>query len=65
MGDDMMEGYRSIYYGKTFKYDEQVDLVRKGLISGYPYDELVYNSCLEENLHDPNKGQNPIEVYWR
>ena len=64
-GDNRMDGYRSIYYGRTFRYDEDVDLVRKGLISGYPYEELVYNSCLQENLHDPNKGQNPIEVYWR
>lgn len=64
-GDTRLDGYRSIYYGKEFRYDEQWQDVRKGLISAYPYEELIYNSCLDINLHDPNKGQNPVEVFWR
>ena len=62
---EIREGYRTRYYGKTFRYDEDWNLVRKGLISAYPYDELVYNTCLDETLHDPLLGQNPKEVYWR
>lgn len=61
----MIDGYRRIYYGNDFRYDEDWNLVRKGLISGYPNDELVYNTELDVNLHDPNKGQNPEAVYWR
>lgn len=63
--EGVQNGYRTTYYGKDFRYDENWQDVRKGLISAYPYDELVYNSCLDINLHDPNKGQNPVEVYWR
>ena len=58
-------GYRTSFYGAGFKYDEDWTLVRKGLISAYPYSELIYNSALDLNRHDPNYGQNPIEVYWR
>lgn len=58
-------GYRTIYYGNDFRYDEDWTLVRKGLISAYPYDELIYNTSLDETKHDPNFGQNPQEVYWR
>ena len=58
-------GYRTIFYGADFKYDTDWQLVRKGLINAYPNDELVYNPCLDVNVHDPNKGQNPIEVFWR
>ena len=58
-------GYRTMFYGKNFRYDETVSDVRKGLISAYPYSELIYNSALDLNLHDPNYGQNPIDVYWR
>ena len=58
-------GYRSYLYGKTFRYDEDWTLVRKGLICGYPYDEIVYNPCLEETSMDPLRGQNPTEVFWR
>ncbi len=58
-------GYKSMFYGKDFKYDEDPQLVRKGLISAYPYYELIYNSALDLNTHDPNYGQNPVEVYWR
>lgn len=64
-GGETCSGYRSIYYGTGFRYDEDWTLVRKGLISAYPYDELVYNSCLDVNLSNPNLGQNPQEVFWR
>ena len=59
------EGWRTIFYGKDFKYDEDWTLVRKGLISAYPQDELIYNTCLDETKSDPNYGQNPPEVFWR
>ena len=59
------DGFRTIYYGRSFKYDEDWNDVRKGLISAYPHDELVYNTCLDETKSDPNYGQNPPEVYWR
>lgn len=59
------DGYRTIYYGKNFLYDEDWNLVRKGLICGYPNDELVYNTELDVNRHDPNFGQNPEKVFWR
>lgn len=59
------DGYRTIYYGRDFRYDEDWNLVRKGLICGYPNDELVYNTELDVNLHDPNRGQNPEAVFWR
>ena len=59
------EGFRSLYYGKDFRYDENPADVRKGLINAYPLDELVYNNCLDETRSDPNYGQNPPEVYWR
>lgn len=58
-------GYRSLYYGSDFKYDEDWNLVRKGLICAYPYDELIYNSELDPGIGDPINGQNPTEVYWR
>lgn len=63
--DVAYDGYRTIYYGKDFRYDEDWNLVRKGLICGYPNDELVYNTELDVNLHDPNRGQNPEKVFWR
>ena len=59
------EGFRSLYFGKDFRYDENPADVRKGLINAYPLDELVYNTCLDETRSDPNYGQNPPEVYWR
>lgn len=65
-GEEMTyNGYRSVYYGKGFQYDEDWRDVRKGLVSAYPHDELVYNSLLDVNLHDPNNGQNPEDVFWR
>ena len=64
-GSSTYSGYRTIYYGADFKYDEDWTQVRKGLINAYPYEELVYNPLLDETLHDPNLGQNPVEVYWR
>lgn len=65
IGDKSYNGYRTIYYGADFRYDEDWNLVRKGLISAYPYNELVYNTKLDVALQDPNKGQNPDPVYWR
>ena len=59
------DGYRTLYYGRDFSYDEDWTLVRKGLISAYPQNELVYNPYLDINTHDPLKGQNPEEVFWR
>ena len=64
-GDKTYNGYRSLLYGNTFRYDEDWTLVRKGLISAYPYNELLYNPKLDGTLHDPNLGQNPEEVFWR
>lgn len=61
----LYDGYRTVYYGRDFHYDEDWTLVRKGLINGYPNDELIYNPCLDINKNDPNYGQNPIEVFWR
>lgn len=58
-------GYRTLLYGNSFRYDEDWTLVRKGLISAYPYNELLYNPYLDGAVHDPNYGQNPDEVYWR
>ena len=58
-------GYRTIFYGPDFKYDEDWTLVRKGLINGYPYDEIIYNPCLDEVGKDVLHGQNPEEVFWR
>ncbi len=58
-------GYRTLFYGSDFRYDEDWTLVRKGLICGYPYDELIYNTHLDLNKSDPNFGQNPAQVYWR
>lgn len=49
----------------SFRYFEDVETVRKGLICAYPNDELVANTELDVNLYDPNKGQNPKEVFWR
>jgi len=58
-------GYRTLFFGKGFQYDEDWTLVRKGLISAYPNDELVYNPFLDVNRNDPNTGQNPVEVFWK
>lgn len=58
-------GYRTMYYGETFKYDEDWTQVRKGLINAYPYDEIVYNPCLDEFSTNLLTGQNPSEVFWR
>ena len=58
-------GYRTIYYGEDFLYDTDPALVRKGLICGYPYDEIVYNPRLDEMSQDVLTGQNPAEVFWR
>lgn len=63
--NEPQEGYRTMYYGKHNVYDEDPALVRKGLLTAYPYDELVYNPFLDETLHDPNLGQNPVEVWWK
>lgn len=64
-GGENYIGYRTMFYGADFKYDEDVSLVRKGLINAYPYDELVYNPFLDETRHDPITGQNPVEVFWK
>ena len=64
-GNQKYDGYRSVYYGQGFKYDEDWSLVRKGLICAYPYDELIYNKCLDVDKRDPNYGQNPEAVCWR
>lgn len=48
----------------TFRYLEDPVLVRKGLISGFPVNELQNNTELDQNLYDPNYGQNPLEVLW-
>ena len=64
-GGENYIGYRTTFYGADFKYDEEVSLVRKGLINAYPYDELVYNPFLDETRHDPITGQNPVEVFWK
>ena len=64
-GGENYIGYRTMFYGADFKYDEEVSLVRKGLINAYPYDELVYNPFLDETRHDPITGQNPVEVFWK
>lgn len=58
------EGYRSLFYGRNFLYHTNAADVRRGLINSYPYDELIYNSCLNPNIADPNYGQNPAEVCW-
>ena len=63
--NEPQEGYRTMYYGKHNVYDEDPALVRKGLLTAYPYDELVYNPFLDETVHDPNLGQNPVEVWWK
>ena len=60
-----MEGYRKMYYGKEDVYDIDHKSVRKGLISAYPYEELVYNPFLDETRHDPLTGQNPKVVFWK
>ena len=54
-----------MYYGEDFLYDTDPALVRKGLICGYPYDEIVYNPRLDEMSQDVLTGQNPAEVFWR
>ena len=59
------EALRDYNYGKDFKYDEDWSAVRKGLICAFPKDELVMNTALDVNLHDPNLGQNPQEVFWK
>ena len=57
-------GYRTLFYGSNFLYSENPVEVRRGLINSYPYDELVYNPCLDPNISDPIYGQNPPEVCW-
>lgn len=61
---ESVDGYCTVYYGKGFQYRTDVTEVRRGLISSYPYDELVYNTKLDEALQDPLKGQNPSDVCW-
>ena len=61
----LVEGYRSMYFGKKNVYDTDHASVRKGLISAYPYEELVYNPFLDESVNDPLRGQNPKEVFWK
>lgn len=56
--------YKYDLYGRDFQYNEDWELVRKGLICAYPYKELVYNNCLNPGVNDPNSGQNPKEVFW-
>ena len=56
---------RDYNYGTGFEYDEDWTAVRKGLISAFPKDELVLNTALDVNKHDPNYGQNPLEVFWK
>lgn len=59
------DGYRTMFYGKNFRYETNPSEVRKGLINAYPYDELVYNPYLDETLNDPIYGQNPTDVFIR
>lgn len=59
-----VKGYRSLYYGDDFQYKTTAEEVRRGLINSYPYDELVYNTELDETLEDPLRGQNPSDVCW-
>ena len=59
------DGYRTMFYGKNFRYETEPSEVRKGLINAYPYDELVYNPYLDESLNDPIYGQNPADVFIR
>jgi len=61
---EAVRGYRSIYYGDNFRYKTTVEEVRRGLINSYPYDELVYNTELDETVQDPLRGQNPSDVCW-
>ena len=57
--------YTEELFGENFQYDEDWQLVRKGLINAYPFDELTYNPFLDVNRHDPLTGQNPVEVFWQ
>ncbi|MBE6216399.1 MAG: RagB/SusD family nutrient uptake outer membrane protein [Bacteroidales bacterium] len=57
--------YTGKFFGENFQYDEDWQLVRKGLINAYPFDELTYNPFLDINRHDPLTGQNPVEVFWQ
>ena len=65
LSEPEQEALRDYNYGKGFKYDEVWTEVRKGLICAFPKDELVLNTALDVNLHDPNLGQNPQEVFWK
>ncbi len=65
LSEPEQEALRDYNYGKDFKYDEDWNAVRKGLICAFPKDELVMNTALDVNLHDPNLGQNPQEVFWK
>ena len=65
LSEPEQEGLRDYNYGKGFRYDEDWTEVRKGLICAFPKDELILNTALDVNLHDPNLGQNPLEVFWR
>lgn len=57
--------YTGKFFGDGFQYDTDPNLVRKGLINAYPFDELTYNPFLDINKHDPIYGQNPKEVFWQ
>lgn len=61
---EVVSGYRTIYYGSNFLYKTDVSEVRRGLISSYPYEELIYNTQLNITLQDPLRGQNPPAVCW-
>ena len=65
LSEPEQEALRNYNYGKDFKYDETWTEVRKGLICAFPKDELILNTALDVNLHDPNLGQNPQEVFWK
>ena len=61
---EAVKGYRSLLYGDDFQYKTTAAEVRRGLINSYPYDELVYNTELDETAQDPLYGQNPSDVCW-
>ena len=65
LSEPEQEALRDYNYGSNFKYDEVWTEVRKGLICAFPKDELILNTSLDVNRHDPNYGQNPQEVFWK
>lgn len=65
LSESEQEALRDYNYGSGFKYDEDWTEVRKGLICAFPKDELILNTALDVNKHDPNYGQNPQEVFWK